>query len=385
MPRIRKPRFTDLAALPLASKALDNLGRLRADFKLTPIDPRKFKKHPLIEQYAPMGKALKPAGAASPGPAGFFNPLLPDLVMLPDQLIEVPFTKPTDAGQLIDYSHLPLFSPPLMNEDMVQGNIGDCWNDAGITIAAGKMPGLVRDQTRRTSEPGIYTVDKMSFSKDIYGRINQRTIYRYTVDSHFLPKDTLGIGPRQALYPRLHQYAMAYFRTGSPSYQGLNWGFIGTSLWAMGILTVNVNPIAAELDTILASACVQGQGWGFTTSGSGIFVTDHAYKGVVYDPIAKVGVAFNPWGFNTTFTRAQLMAQANNFVVAPYDPAYTVPPMGEDLNRDGKISVDDFNQWLTSVGFTGPRIEDVDGSGVVDLLDMDRILETIGFSDRADN
>ena len=201
---------------------------------------------------------------------------------------------PTDIGSKANFSSSPLFANAGPgNQDIDQGNLGDCW----LMSALGEAAKVNQNVIRRAVVP---------FGDGTFG-VKLGTSY-YRVDAE-LPVDgsgnlrNAGAGIDDSIWVAVMEKAYASYRTGANTYASLNGGWANDVWNALGASSTARISYATGSEAAAANYISNKMAAGNTVAvsinnapaGSGL-VSQHVYMVDAVDTVLRRITLRNPWG-----------------------------------------------------------------------------------------
>lgn len=211
------------------------------------------------------------------------------------------FAEPGTDGQgaYVDDSNHPLFSSAgPSQDDVIQGNVGDCYFLASLAATAKIDPARIRQSILNLGD-GSYLVQFSRGSAKFFVHVDGELP---TVDGS---PEYAGFGADGSIWAPVMEKAFAVFRTGAASYLSLNGGWMDEAFTALGATSASVYDAAdgttllSDMQRELAAGKAVAFGTATVTDGAPL-LSSHAYTVESVNTDANgtpVSVVMrNPWG-----------------------------------------------------------------------------------------
>lgn len=204
---------------------------------------------------------------------------------------------PSDSGSVVQVN-LSLFSSGPVEDDVNQGETGDCYFLASLSAFANEKPTVLTEAAVDMGD-GTYVVQFHSGSTLSYVRVsNDFSTGKFGGFEYAHP------GVNNTIWAMVMEKAFAYFRTGANTYASIGFGSMTEAYSDLGVSSSNFIPSsysASSFYSMVSADLANGEAVTFgTPSTSPNLVGDHAYTLVsVYTDSNGVMefVVRNPWGF----------------------------------------------------------------------------------------
>lgn len=206
------------------------------------------------------------------------------------------------AGSYVNYSNHPLFTAAgPSQDDVVQGDVGDCYFLASLAATAKIDPSRIRQSILDMGD-GTYLVQ--------FSRGNSKVFVRVDGQLPTLIGSSLeyaGLGAGGSIWVPIMEKAFAVYRTGANSYLSLSGGWMDEAFIAIGGTSSSVYDVAngttllSQMQRELAAGKAVAFGTGAITDGAPL-LGSHAYtvEQVISDASGTPTsvVMRNPWGID---------------------------------------------------------------------------------------
>ncbi len=295
--------------------------------------------------------------------------------------------QPADLGNPTDHGNADAFGPDdVMAQDEVnQGGTADCYFLAVLLALAGFAPNYLRQLIQR--------------DRDAAGNIlpGKWRVYFTRSGAWFCVHVSCVTGSNEAnaadasFWVQIMETAYAFFRNGTNTIAGLNYGFTTSVFLDFGISLAPMVSTVAGLRAALAAGQLPTL---LTLGGSAPpnVILSHAYAPDVQQPNGNVFTWRNPWGIlfpgylHYNMTDADIPRYFYGMIYTGAKPgamptSIPLSPIPGDANGDGVVDFTDYNAWLAHTGSAttaGAAEGDFNGDGFVDFTDYNIWLANVG-------